>query len=156
MIWIALIIGIILIFVFPKQMGILAAVVVVGIAGIYVYLQADENDRKKQKDAVSITVSYGSSICSKEYPIAVNVKNGSRKTVTKVSWNIGAFKPGYSNNVVEYSYSSSEYSTPYESDKILNPNQSYGVCYKPPALKSGNKPDSVNWKVVRKSVVFQQ
>lgn len=154
MIWIALIIGIVLIFIFPKQMGVLAAVVVVGIAGIYLYLQAEENDRKKQRDSVAISVIYGSSVCSSEYPIVVNIKNGSRKTVKKVRWNIGAFKPGYSNNVVEYGYSS-EYSTAYESDKILAPNQSYGVCYKTPKLKSGNKPDSVNWSAVSKSVVFQ-
>lgn len=153
MIWIALIIGIILIFIFPKQMGILAALAVVGIAGVYLYLQAEENDRKKQRDAVSINITYGSPVCSSDFSLAVNIMNGSRKTVTKVRWNIGAYKPGYSNNVVDYGYSS-EYSTPYESDKILSPNQSFAVCYKTPKLNSGNKPDSVNWSAVSKSVVF--
>ncbi len=156
MIWIAIIIGIILIFIFPKQMGVLAAVLVAGIAAIYLYLQAEESNRKKQNDAVSITVKYDKTVCSAEFPIAVNFKNGSRKTVTKISWNIGAFKSGYSNNIVDYGLYSGEYSTPYESDKILTPNQAFGLCYKAPSLKGGNSPESVNWKVVNKYVTFKQ
>jgi len=156
MVWIAIIIGIILIFIFPKQMGVLAAVLVAGIVAIFLYFQAEENDRKRQNDAVSITVNYDKSVCSAEYPIVVNFRNGSRKTVTKISWNIGAFKPGYSNNVVDYGPYSSEYSTPYESDKILAPNQAYGLCYKAPSLKDGNAPASVSWRVVNKDVTFQR
>lgn len=156
MIWIALIIGIILIFVFPKQMGILAGVIVLGIASTYLYLQAEENNRKKQRDSVTISINYDTSACSNEYPLAVNFRNGSNKTVEKIRWNIGAYRPGYSDNVVIYEGYTSEYSTPYESDKILSPNQGFGLCYKTPKLSAGNEPETVSWKAVSKSVAFQR
>ena len=155
MIWIALIIGIILIFMFPKQMGILAGVIVLGIAGFYFYIQAEENSRAQERDSVTISIRYDVSACSIEYPLAINFKNGSKKIVKKISWNIAAYRSGYSNNIVEYEGYTSEYSTPYESDRILNPNQGFGLCYKAPKLNAGNEPAAVNWNAVSKSINFQ-
>ena len=155
MIWIAIIIGIIFLFVFPKQMGILILVTVVGIGATYLYLDAENNNRKKQRDAVTVTVRYDTKSCSKEFPLFVTIKNGSNKTVEKVSWNIGAYKQGYSNNVVDYGYYS-EYSTLYSSDKILNSGQGHAVCYKVPALTGTLEPQNLNWSAVRKSINFEQ
>lgn len=156
MIWIAIIVGIILVFVFPKQMGILVAVVVIAIGAIYLYLYVDENNRKKQIEAVSISVAFNAEACSEEYPIAVNFKNGSKKTVEKIRWNIGAYRPGYSDNIVNYGTYSGEYSTPYETDRILSPGQTFGLCYKAPLLKSGASQSEVTWTIVRKSINFAQ
>jgi len=155
MIWVAIIIGIILLFVFPKQVGILIGVVVVGCGATYLYFEAEENERKKQIEAVAVTVSFNTKSCSNEFPIYVRIKNGSKKIVEKVSWNIGAYKKGYSNNVVDYGYSS-EYSTPYSSDKILNKGQSFGVCYKVPTLSGSLNPKDLNWSAVRKSIDFKR
>jgi hypothetical protein len=107
------------------------------------------------RDAVTVTVRYDTKSCSKEFPLFVTIKNGSNKTVEKVSWNIDAYKQGYSNNVVDYGYSS-EYSTPYSSDKILNSGQGHAVCYKVPALTGTLEPQNLNWSAVRKSINFEQ
>jgi hypothetical protein len=155
MVWIAIIIGIILLFIFPKQVGILIGLAVAGIGVTYLYLQAEENDRKKQKEAVKITVAYDLKACSEEYPIHITVRNDSKKKVNEVSWNISAHKPGYSNNVVDYGYSG-EYSTPYSSDKIINPGQGYGLCYKAPTIKGSDKPEALNWSAVSKSIYFER
>lgn len=156
MIWVALIVGIILIFIFPKQMGILAGVIGFSIAGIYLYLKTEENERKQLNDSVLITMNYNISLCSEAYPLAVSIKNGSKKIVEKVRWNINATVPGYSNNVIQYEDYISEYSTPYESDRILTPSQSVSFCYKAPKLTSGSKISSVNWGAVSKRIFFQQ
>ena len=156
MIWIALIIGIILVIIFPKQMGILAGVVVLTIAGIYLYFESEENNKERQREAVVISVKYDTTTCTSEYPLLANVKNGSNNTVIKINWNFSAYKPGYSNNVVAYEGYTSEYSTPYESDKILAPNQSFTLCYKAPKLKEEIAATAVTWSVVSKSVVFQR
>ena len=155
MIWVAIIIGIILLIVFPKQVGILIGAVVAGIAGIYLYIQAEEDRKQKQRDAVVISVAYDTKACSEEYPLHVSVRNGSKKVVNKVSWSIGAYRQGHSNNVVDYGYSS-EYSTPYSSDKILNPRQGFGLCYKTPSIKGSHQPQSLNWSAVRKSIQFER
>jgi hypothetical protein len=155
MVWVALIIGIILLFVFPKQVGGLIVVAILGLGAFYLYLQADENARKKQQDSVTVSVLYNLKACSKDYPLHVSIKNDSSKIVDKVSWNIGALKPGYSNNIVDYGYSI-EYSTPFSSDKILNPNQQHGLCYKVPKLKDSSDPSTLNWLIVRKSIEFNR
>ncbi len=148
-------IGIILLFVFPKQMGILLVVVVVGIVTTYLYLEAENKKQKKQRDDVTVTIRYDTKSCSKEFPLLVTIKNGSKKTVNKVSWNIGAYKKGYSNNVVEYGYSG-EYRTPYSSDKILSSGQGHAVCYKVPPLSRTLEPQNLNWSAVSKSINFEQ
>lgn len=155
MVWVAIIIGIILLFIFPKQVGILIGVVVAGIAGIYLYIQAEEDSKQKQRDAVVISVAYDTNACSEEYPLHVSVRNGSKKVVNKVSWNIGAYRQGYSNNVVDYGYSG-EYGTPYSSDKIISPGQGYGLCYKAPSIQGSHQPQSLNWSAVRKSIEFER
>jgi hypothetical protein len=155
MIWVAIIIGIILLFVFPKQAGILIGVIVVGFGVTYLYFEAEENERKKEIEAVAVTVSFNTKSCSNEFPIYVSINNGGKKIVEKVSWNIGAYTKGHSDNVVDYGYSS-EYSTPYSSDKILNKGQSFGVCYKVPTLSGSINPKDLNWSVVRKSIDFKR
>lgn len=155
MIWVAIIIGMFLLFVFPKQVGILIGLIVVGCGATYLYFEAEKSEKKKQIEAVAVTVSFNTKSCSDEFPIFVNIKNGSNKIVEKVSWSIGAYKKGYSNNVVNYSYSS-EYSTPYSSDKILNTGQHFGVCYKVPSLLGSLNPKDLNWSAVRKIIDFKQ
>jgi hypothetical protein len=104
---------------------------------------------------VTISIKYDTSLCTNEYPLLANIKNGSNKTVKKISWNVAAYRPGYSNNIVEYEAYTSEHSAPYESDKILSPNQGFSLCYKPPQLSSGIEPTAVTWNAVSKNVVFQ-
>lgn len=136
-------------------MGVIIGVIVLGIGATYLYFEAEKNERKRQKDSVTVSISYDLKACSAEYPLLIAIKNGSKKRVNKVSWNIGAFKPGYSNNIVDYGYSS-EYGTPYSSDKILNSGQGNGLCYKVPSIEGSHDPKLLNWSAVRKSIDFNR
>jgi len=154
MVWIIGLVVLILLVVsagFRKFAGIFVLIAVIG--GV-IYWQYQENE-EKQRDAVTVTVRYDTKSCSKEFPLFVTIKNGSNKTVEKVSWNIGAYKQGYSNNVVDYGYYS-EYSTLYSSDKILNSGQGHAVCYKVPALTGTLEPQNLNWSAVSKGINFEQ
>jgi|TARA_R110001583_G_scaffold167075_1_gene319894 hypothetical protein len=154
MVWIAIIIGIILLFAFPKQVGILIAVIVIGSGATYLYFEEQDKQRERQIDAVTITITFDKKSCSQEFPLLVSIINGSKNIVEKISWNIGAHKRGHSNNVVDYGYSS-EYSTPYSSDKILNSGQRFSVCYKTPSISGKHLPNELDWSAVRKSISFR-
>jgi len=153
-VWIAVIIGVILLIMFPKQIGVLIAVLLVLLGAIFLYIKLDQDAKKAEKDAVSIEITYGSPACAKEYPLAVNFKNGSKKTVSRIKWNVAAYKPGYSGNVAIYGSYSSSYDTPYESDRILEPNQSFGLCYTAPPLKDNASREQVRWEAINKVVYF--
>jgi hypothetical protein len=155
MIWVAIIIGIILLFVFPKQMGMIIGLVVVGIGGAYFYFEEEAKERKRQRNSVIINISYDLNACSTGYPLHVTINNQSKKRVDKVSWNVGAFRPGYSNNIVDYGYSG-EYDTPYSSDKILNSGQGSGSCYTAPAIEGDHDPKILSWSVIHKRVEFSR
>jgi hypothetical protein len=154
MIWIAIIVGLILLFTFPKQVGMLIGVIVLGSGATYLYFEEQDKQREKQRDAVVIKITFDIQSCSKEFPLFVSIVNGSKNIVEKISWNIGAHKKGYSNNVIDYGYSS-EYSTPYSSDKILNSGQRFFVCYKTPSISGKHIPKELDWSAVRKSISFR-
>lgn len=156
MVWIAAIIAVILLLVFPKQVGILVAIAAAGVGLLVLNLHIQEESRQKELDSVSVSVMYAPLICAEGYPIAVNFKNGTSRTIKKITWNIVARKPGHSSNVIEYSPYSSEYSTSYSSDKILAPGDVYALCYTSPKLQTGLSPDSVDWDVSSKSVIFDK
>jgi len=155
MIWLSIVIGIILLFVFPKQVGVLLGVITVGCGVIYLYFEAENRERQKQIDAVTVAVSFSQGSCTSEFPIFVKIKNGSRSVVEKVSWNLSAHKNGYSSNVIDYG-NSGRYSTPYSSDKILNSGQSFSVCYRVPTLSGKLDPKALNWSAISKSINFKK
>jgi hypothetical protein len=155
MVWIAIIIGMIFLFAFPKQFGILIGVIVLGSGATYLYFEEQDKQRERQREAVAITIIFDTQSCSKEFPLLVSIINGSENILEKISWNIGAHKKGYSNNVIDYGYSS-EYSTPYSSDKILNSGQRFSVCYKTPSILGKHIPKELDWSAVRKSISFRQ
>lgn len=135
-------------------MGVIIGVIITGIIATYLYFEAEKTNRENQRKSVKISIIYSDGICNKKFPIYVKINNNSKKIVNKISWNIGAYKPGYSNNVVNYSYSS-EYDTPYSSDKILKPNQQFAACYKVPKLSGKFSPKKLNWSAVRKNINFK-
>jgi hypothetical protein len=159
-IWIAIIIGIFFLFVFPKQVVMLIGVIVIGSGVTYLYFEEQDKQRERQIDAVKITIMFDTKSCSKDFPLLVNISNGSKHIVDKISWNIGAFKKGYSNNVVNYGNSdsvfSSEYDTPYSSEKILNSGQQFGVCYKTPSISGKHISKELDWSAVSKRINFRK
>lgn len=150
MVWIAGLVALVLLFVFPKQMFALlgACALLGGVA--FLYFQSEQASRERDRNAVTVEVAYGNPACSPEYPLAVNFHNGSRKTVNKVEWRFAAFQSGYSSDIVDQpSYSR------YSSDRILAPGERFGLCYQPPALERNLSPADVRWEAEVTYVYFK-
>jgi hypothetical protein len=166
MIWAVAIAIIALLFIYPKQTGILLFVLLIGIGIIALidYLVLDQ--KEKEQELVSVAVSYNPSSCSKDSPISFKITNGSKKIVNKVSWNIIATAKGSSSNIVDYEsfpnyqgeYSTghhSESSTPYSTNKSLAPGELFSECYKSPLIRGEFPPQNIFWKVSNKHSEFQ-
>ena len=166
MIWAATLVVIALLFIFPKQTGIILTVLLVGIGIVALIDYMVSGHREKEQELVSITVSYAPDSCGKDSPLSFRITNGSKKIVNKVSWNIIATEKDYSSNIVDYKsfpgyqgeYSTgyhSENTTPYSTDKILKPGELFSACYKAPLIKGKLPPQNLIWKVSNMYSEFQ-
>lgn len=166
MIWAITLIVIVLLFIFPKQMRTILAVLLAGISVIALIDYINSSRKEKKQESVSVNVSYAPNSCSKDTPLFFEITNGGTKIVSKVSWNVTATEIGKSINVVDYrsfpSYQGeysishhSEYTTPFSTDKKLKPGESISICYGAPLLKSKVPLKSIVWQVSNKYSEFQ-
>lgn len=166
MIWAVTIAIIVLLFIYPKQTGILLFVLLAGIGIVALIDYLVSSQKEKEQKLVSVAVSYDPSSCSKDSPLSFRIRNGSKKIVNKVSWNIIVTAKGSSSNIVDYEsfpnyqgeYSTgphSETSTPFTTNKILNPGELFSACYKAPLIRGKLSPQNIFWKVSNKYSEFQ-
>ena len=166
MIWAVTIVIIVLLFIYPKQTGLLLFVLLVGVGIVALIDYLVSYQKEKEQKLVSVAVSYDPSSCSKDSPLSFKIKNDSKKIVNKVSWNVIVTAKGSSNNIVDYEsfpsyqeeYSTrhhSESSTPYSTHKILIPVELFSVCYKAPLIREKLPSQSIIWMVSNKYSEFQ-
>ncbi len=79
-IWIALLVGLVLLIAFPKQMGVIALIIVVAGFAFYSMVTSNDNKREQERNLVNISVSYDTTFCSEEYPLKVTIENAGYKT----------------------------------------------------------------------------
>ena len=156
MIWVAVVLGVILLIgMFPKQMLGILGVLVLLIATVFLYFQGQADERQREKDSVQVSVKYDEETCNEEFPLFVAVRNTGYNPVNKVSWNLAAYRPGYSSNVISYGTDFS-WDTPYYTDKILNTGEEIRLCYKVPTIDGKFDPGALNYEITNKTVVFQK
>lgn len=119
MLWIAVVFGIVLVLIFPKQIGIIVGVIVLILVLIVVRINSVEKERykaalearksrhaaeliiqkrkdaakivsRRERDAVTIDVILNSKKCSEDYPILIKITNRSNRIINKTSWNLQA------------------------------------------------------------------
>ncbi len=113
-----------------KIAGILIgiAVAVIGVLWCYYYIH-EELPKKK----INITVMYTpDEVCSKEYPMAVVIKNDSSRVIYETSFDIMVRRKGYSRDLAKLSYNH------YSTDKIIHPGESHAACWTYPELGEEN------------------
>ena len=144
--WVAALIALFLLFIFPRQMGYLFLLLVAIVGFFFLKEEMKERDHK----SVSIIISYDLDNCSKDFPLNTRILNNNKKILNRVFWDISAKREGYSSDVLEYSAYSSR-----TSDKILKPGESYGVCYAAPEINSGSPPNLI-WEAVKIRARFKE
>ena len=121
--------SILIIYFFPKLVfKTVAAIVVIGLC-TFGYFENKKIEKKNMFNAVETSIKYDPYKCSPEYPLLISIKNGTNKTVHKVTLNISVFKSGYSENIADKVYSY------FETDKITEKGEVSVMCYNIPKLK---------------------
>lgn len=138
-------IALFLLFVFPKQMGIVILVVIGGAAALFGYLYLEDQRRaeeyRERKESITLEASYDLTKCSTEFPLLVEIRNGYTDTLQSLTFEINGYREGYSSPVYR-GYS-------YKSDRIIAPGETYVACWTQPGLDYGARatpPQSLNWR----------
>lgn len=150
------IIGILLLIFFPKKLAVLVIIIVVFI-GVHVKTRLDSEQRKKERLAVNVSVSFKTEKCGLDSPLEVMIRNNGQKKIAMVHWNIAAYVPGFGSegvNVVVQPTPTSEWETPYSSVTVLSPEASHTVCVKVPRLAVQNYPGTLKYEATNKTVDF--
>ncbi|MBI4681220.1 MAG: hypothetical protein HY753_08500 [Nitrospirae bacterium] len=121
---------------YPRQ--ILTGIgIIVGVVAllIFVTIYLPEQNRKMIQDKIDIKVAYGINNCGMGgRSLSISIYNGSNKTISKVTWRVDAYQPGYSTNLAGYD-------NDYYCDKILKPGERWTSCYTVPStLNAEGKP----------------
>lgn len=136
---------------FPRQILICIGIIIGGIALlIYAFIYLPEQKREMLQEKIVVTVSYDKIKCSVEYPLFISVNNNSNKTISKVTWHVDSYQPGYSTNLAGYN-------NDYYCDKILKPGERWTLCFTvPSSLKAEGKPISMlEYRISNKYAYYQ-
>ncbi len=119
---------------FPRQTLSVIGLLIVGIIILWhTTITIPENARKARDGKIQLLVSYNTEVCSPEYPLNIVIVNKSDKTIADTNWELAAYIPGHSSNLVDYS------GEDYSCDKIIKAGESWSICYKlPEKLESSN------------------
>jgi hypothetical protein len=134
MVWIVGIgLGLVLLFVFPKQMGALLLLLVFGGLGLFAFIYSADQRRadedRRRRETIFLSAEFNVARCTAEFPILVTIRNGYTQTIRTLNFNLFGFREGFSTPV----YRGSSYS----SDRIIRPGGSYEACWSLPYLQSG-------------------
>ncbi|MFK5950217.1 MAG: hypothetical protein QM500_15740 [Methylococcales bacterium] len=115
-----------------KFIGIILAVSIVGAMSFGVYIYIHEELPKKK---INITVLYSpNDACSKEFPMEVLIFNDSSRVLEETKFDIDVKRKGYSKKI-----STSRYLHYYETDKIIEPGNTYIACWTYPTIEKEHK-----------------
>lgn len=83
---------------FPRQVGAVIGIALLGIAGLALYSWVTGSQADRQKALIVVSASVTPTICSDpKYPISVQVQNHSNRVLNSVSFLLQGFVPGHSN-----------------------------------------------------------
>ncbi len=146
--WLLLIVYIVLLFLNRRKtlkVSWIVLAVAVGI-GIIVWIISSISERRESsiEDNVAVEVSYNPTACEEWFPILVSIHNGTRRTITKINFDIWIYKPWFSSDINE-SYSN------LDTDKIIYAWENYSLCWKTPKISDYSVEFAqliykINWK----------
>ena len=136
---------------FPRQILTGIGIIIGGITLlIFIFIYLPGQNKKMLQEKIVVTVSYDTTTCGTGYPLFIFINNSSNRTISKVTWNVDAYQPGYSTNLAGYN-------NDYYCDKILKPGERWTLCYiVPSSLKAEGKPiGMLEYRISNKYVYYQ-
>jgi hypothetical protein len=143
----------------PKQtIKGLAVVLAVGALTLaWLSYQVDESNKRWESEQAAtaaeltkivLKANYDAAKCGGEKPLHVSLGNTGTRTVVAIAWELQAYVPGHSYNLVD------SLSRNYLADAILKPNDGISYCYQLPKFNDTVDPALLEFKIVRPDVTF--
>ena len=131
--------------------GVVLALIVGAIAFIAYNNSSSQSTYVDRDSQVKVSVSYNATACSAAFPLRTTISNSADTAISSIEWNVAAYVPGRSSNIVEYNPSR----WPYSSDYILEANHQITLCYKAPELTELKEPSSLRWEANDPLIIFR-
>lgn len=126
----------------------LAALVGLGLVASWVLWQ--ESRETRHLAHLELRLAYAPQHCPADRPLALELKNGSQAALLELRWQIAAYRPGDSINLVERLYESPRYRGPGE----LLPGATWQDCLPLPSLRSGYRASTLEFRAERLQGTF--
>lgn len=146
-------IGLLLLFSYPKQIGALILLVVLGAVGLFMAIQNAEQRRaeehRKKVASIGLTATFDPVRCAAEFPILIGFRNGYTQTIQSLNFDLAGYREGFSSPVYVGRY--------LRSDRIIRPGETYEICWSVPSLEYGAQaepPQDLNWRVTYSYAAF--
>ncbi|WP_417660292.1 multidrug transporter [Pseudomonas sp.] len=123
-------------------------VTLAAVIGLFIVASAviwQENREKNQLAELELRFIYDPQNCPADQPLAVTLKNASQNPMLSLQWELAAYRPGDSVNLVENTYDSPRYNGPGD----LQPGASWKSCLPLPAIRSGYRASSLEFRAER-------
>ncbi|MFJ1336588.1 multidrug transporter [Pseudomonas caricapapayae] len=118
----------------------LAAIFGLGMVALWVVWQ--DNRETRQLARLDLRLTYAPEQCPVDRPLRVHMKNGNDVPLQTLRWRVAAYAPGDSVNLTENTYSAPRYRGPGE----LQPGTEWSDCLPLPPLRSGYRPQSLEFR----------
>jgi len=132
------------------SIGVILVPVLLIAAVIGYYSWTNARDRA-QRDEVTMSIRHDTDACSEEFPLLVTTRNGSDRIVNSINFDIEVHRKGYSDDLNDILLG-------YESDKIIEPGESFGGCWKyklESRYERFDDPSNLDFEIGYKSVHFR-
>lgn len=126
----------------------LAALCGLGLVALWVaWLDTRE---ERQLARLELRMHYAPEQCPADRPLQVQVKNGNTIPLVELRWRVAAYAPGDTVNLVENDYDGPRYRGPGS----LLPGSSWNDCVPLPALRSGYRAQTLEFRAERLQGTF--
>lgn len=147
MAWLAAaIVFVVLLIMFPRLVGAALLVVVCAAAVIGIGIWANSDRQAKEEAGVVAYMGIGQG-CPATHPVMVGFSNNGKRVVEAVTFSVDIKRRGFSSNIAAVTYQTS--------DKILQPGESYALCYAPYFYGQSRSLENAELSMATKSVKFR-
>ncbi len=104
----------------------------------------------RQLTRLDLRIIYAPGECPADRPLLLTLRNNNDVPLIELGWRVGAYAPGDTVNLADDLYTAPRYSGPGE----LQPAQSWQDCLPLPPLRTGYRPQTLEFRAERLQGIF--
>lgn len=139
LVWLALLLR------YPDKVATVSLAAVFGVALIAAGVLWQERRTAQHLARLELQLRHAPAECPADRPLAVHLHNGSRLPLRELRWQVAAYAPGDSVDLVEDRYDRPHYVAP----GALPPGSDWQACLPLPALRHGYRAQSLEFRAER-------